>query len=192
VLPASAEHLAALGLVPGRYVLQVSRLVAEKRQLDLITAYEAARLPAPWKLVLVGGLDDSEYCRRLSARATQAGVVMAGFRTGEALNQLYANAGLFVLPSSHEGLPIALLEALSYALPVVASDIPANLELGLPPDIYVPLGDTARLAERIRDLAKGPRDSLRWEGLRDAVLVRYDWDEVARQTFAVYQRVMAR
>ena len=55
-------------------------------------------------------------------------VVTTGFQSGTALAELYAHAGLFVLPSSHEGLPMVLLEATVAGLPVLASDIPANRE----------------------------------------------------------------
>ena len=58
---------------------------------------------------------------------------MTGFISGDPLHTLFSQAGLFVLPSYHEGLPIALLEAMSWSLPVIVSDIPANLEIGLPP-----------------------------------------------------------
>jgi hypothetical protein len=119
-----------LGLTPGRYVLTVGRLVPEKRQLDLLRAFRGAGLNG-WKLAIVGQIDHkNKYADLLASEAALAeDVVMAGFQSGDSLRQLYAHAGLFVLPSSHEGLPIALLEALSYGLPVLVSDIPSNLEV---------------------------------------------------------------
>jgi glycosyltransferase involved in cell wall biosynthesis len=95
-----------------------------------------------------------------------------------------------VLPSSHEGLPIALLEALSFGLPVLASDIPANLEIGLPQTSYFPMGDTATLAERLSTLANMHQDEATREGRRRWVHERYDWGRIAQQTRAVYTRVV--
>ena len=71
---------------------------------------------------------------------------MTGVQTGLALQELYAYAGAFVLPSSHEGLPIALMEALSYGIPTIASDIPANLEIDLDRRCYFRMGDVEALA----------------------------------------------
>mgnify|MGYP001163094267 CR=1 FL=1 len=59
----------------------------------------------------------------------QKNIRLVGFIKGEKLAQLYTYARIFVLPSTHEGLPIALLEAMSYNCPVLASDIPANKEI---------------------------------------------------------------
>jgi glycosyltransferase involved in cell wall biosynthesis len=185
------EHLERFGLEPLRYVLQVSRLVPEKRQLELIRAFKSARLPS-WRLALVGGLDGSNYCREVRLAAAEGDrVVLTGLLTGEPLRQVFANAAAFVLPSSHEGLPIALLEALSYGLPVVASDIPANLELALEPHCYFPLGDVVSLAERLSELASTPPNPDEALARRAWVLAKYDWDKVALDTMAVYRRVVA-
>ncbi|MCS6758375.1 MAG: glycosyltransferase [Candidatus Devosia euplotis] len=73
---------------------------------------------------------------------------MTGFQHGATLAGLFGNAGLFILPSSHEGMPIALLKALSCSLPMLASDIAANLALAMPPEHYFPLGDLARWPAR--------------------------------------------
>jgi glycosyltransferase involved in cell wall biosynthesis len=188
-LQADTREIERFDLQAGRYFLQVGRIVPEKRQLDLIQAYALARPPG-WKLVLVGGSGTDEYAVKVHAAARAAGVVLAGFQRGQALAQLYSHAGAFVLPSSHEGLPIALLEALSYGLPVLASNIPANLEVGLPQASYFPVGDVTALIERLADVARAPRD----DGARDArrrwVAERYDWERIAQQTHAVYSRVL--
>jgi glycosyltransferase involved in cell wall biosynthesis len=188
-LEAESGELERFGLQRGRYFLHVGRIVAEKRQLDLINAFASAKPPG-WKVVLVGAGGADDYALSVKAAAKAAGVVLAGFQRGAALAQLYTHAGAFVLPSSHEGLPIALLEALSFGLPVLASDIPANLEIGLPQGSYFPMGDTAALAERLSGLVKAPQD----DGARDAtrrwVHERYDWGRVAQQTRAVYSRVV--
>jgi glycosyltransferase involved in cell wall biosynthesis len=185
-LPAANETLTKFDLASGKYVLLVSRLVPEKRHLDLIAAFELAQL-ADWKLVIVGGADHPDaYQREVIDQAAAASVVMTGFQRGLALQTLYAHAGLFVLPSSHEGLPIAMLEALSYGLPVLASDIPANLEVGLPATNYFPLGDVAAMAKHIQQLTQIPLDMTSREDIRTWVTQRYNWNDIANKTLAVY------
>lgn len=182
-----------LGLTPGRYVLTVSRLVPEKRHLDLIEGFSKAGLEG-WKLVLVGDASGSDaYTRRVVAAAKRSDdVVLAGYRSGAALAELYANAGVFVLASTHEGLPIALLEALSHGLPVLASDIPANQEVGLPEQRYFGVGDVAALAERLRRTAAESRPTDYRRQMQEWVRTNYDWDAIARNTLTVYKRVRQR
>nr|WP_315253009.1 glycosyltransferase family 4 protein [uncultured Duganella sp.] len=186
-LPTATDTLQKFGLTAGKYVVLVSRLVPEKRHLDLIEAFERAALP-DWKLAIVGGSDHpDDYQSALLQRAAQSpSVVCTGAQGGAALAQLYGHAGMFVLPSSHEGLPIALLEALSYGLPVIASDIPANLEVGLSQEHYTTLGDIATLAERIRVFAARPNTDTLREQRRQWVSARYDWDTIAADTLQVY------
>ncbi len=189
VLQTSTDHVTAYGLVPRKYFLQVSRIVPEKRQLDLIAAYAAAK-PAGWRLVLVGGIDADAYSRKVQAAAKEAGVVLTGYSNGVALQQLYSHAGGFVLPSSHEGLPIALLEALSYGVPVLASDIPANLEIALPQSCYFPMGNVAALAARLSELSLSAELDEDRQARRALVAANYNWDRVTEQTLFAYRKAM--
>ena len=188
-LQADTREIERFGLQRGRYFLQVSRLVPEKRQLDLIKAFSLAQPPG-WKLVLVGGAGADRYSQEVSIAAQAAPVVLAGFQRGITLAQLYSHAGAFVLPSSHEGLPIAILEALSYGLPVIASEIPANREINLASDSYFPVGDVPALARRLSEFARTPQNEADREARRRWVADTYDWDRIARQTHAVYRRVL--
>jgi glycosyltransferase involved in cell wall biosynthesis len=191
VVPKSTSVLQKFGLAAGRYVLMVSRLVPEKRHADLIDAFAHAELDG-WKLVLVGASQFSDaYSAAVAERARATpGVVMAGFQSGLALRQLYAQAGVFVLPSSHEGLPIALMEALTYGLPVVASDIPAHLEIGLDDVHYFPLGDVSALAKRLEWFAQNPWPSELREKTRSWIAAREDWRSVAERTLGCYRRAI--
>lgn len=187
-LPSSTATLKKFDLLPGKYILLVSRLVPEKRHLDLIAAFLAARLP-DWKLVIVGASDHPDaYTRQvLDVANATPGVVCTGFQSGLPLSELYAHAGMFVLPSSHEGLPIAMLEALSYGLPVLASDIPANVEVGLLDEHYFPLGDVTALTDQLRIFAARPLLSEEREARRSWVMSRYDWSDIAERTLDVYR-----
>lgn len=190
-IPASSDTLGRFGLVAGKYVVLVSRLVPEKRHLDLIEAFNEAALPG-WKLAIVGASDHPDaYVQEILDRTKEsANLVCTGLQTGNALRELYGHAGIFVLPSSHEGLPIALLEALSYGLPVIASDIPANIEVGLSDEHYFPLGNTAALAERLREFSIRPRSQGERDQQRAWVLSRFNWNEIARQTADIYKAVV--
>jgi glycosyltransferase involved in cell wall biosynthesis len=183
-------YIDRLGVQSRRYFLQVSRMVPEKRQLDVIQAFSSARVQG-WKLVLAGKLQNDHYSERVRVAAAKAGVVLTDFVTGEPLRELYANAGVFVLGSSHEGLPIVVLEALSHGLPVLASDIAANLEIGLDPPSYFPLGDITALAAALERIAT-TRSADAWPGVAPALSRKYDWDAIAERTHRVYDEVLTK
>jgi len=189
-LSTSDGLIKSFGLERGKYILLVSRLVPEKRHLDLIEAF--IKLPPnDWKLVIVGASDHpDEYEQQVVEKinATE-GVVSTGYQTGEALRELYTHAGLFVLPSSHEGHPIALLEAMSYGLPCIVSDIPAHTEIQLDESQYFPLGNVDMLSDRIQGIIDGSQTNDR-EAVRDFVMQNYSWENVARETLRVYEGVV--
>jgi len=190
--PRRTRHtLQRFDLRPGHYVLCVARLVPEKRQQDLIAAFQAAR-PSGWKLVLVGEIQQGDsYCEELIAQAAaDPTIVLAGYQRGVPLYELYTHAGLFVLPSAVEGHPIALLEAAVYEIPLLASAIPANLALPLPRNRYFPVGDTQELARQINIMTKraaGPSDEGR--ALHAAIRASYSWRNAAELTRSVYRYV---
>lgn len=185
----SRRALERFGLEAERYVLCVARLESTKRQLDLIAAFGRAPMPG-WKLVIVGGLEPpSPYSRALEAAVVRArDVVLTGYQRGTSLRELYTHAGLFVLPSAAEGHPIVLLEALSYGLPVIASDIPANLALPVPRDRLFRVGDVDALARLLR-AAAADVDAVDpvWRRIREDVRRTYSWRRAARSTRSVYE-----
>lgn len=177
----STSYLQSLGAVPGNYILAIGRFVKEKGFHDLIDAWASLDMPNKPQLVIAGDSDhEDEYSTSLKRKAMDAGVILTGFIKGEKLNQIMTNARLFVLPSYHEGLPIALLEALSYGLDVAVSDIPANMLPILDSDDFFTTGDVKSLASTIgRKLL-----SLRQNRIYD--LSEYNWDAIADKTEAVY------
>ncbi len=183
----STAFLEACGLAAKRYALTVARIDETKRQLDLIAAYARLRDPT-WKLALVGDADHSSSYARAVAEATRKtpGVVMLGHQTGENLAELYTHAGVFVLPSSHEGQPIAVLEAASFGLPVLLSDIPAHRELGLSRAHYFEAGDIVSLAEHLASLFAAPVIERFDAAERARLAARHDWHHIAQRTLAVY------
>jgi glycosyltransferase involved in cell wall biosynthesis len=188
----SADILRAFGLAPNLYALTVARIDEQKRQLDLIAAY--ARMQQPqWKLALVGGADYSgTYARAVAEAARQTpGVVMLGHQTGAALAALYSNAGVFVLPSSHEGQPIAVLEAASFGLPAILSDIAAHRELALPHARYFAVGDIAGLVDHLQAAFTAPGAEKLDDVERARIMARHDWQTIARRTLAVYRDALS-
>lgn len=185
------------GLTKGRYVLLVARLVVEKRQMDLIEAFLHADMPDT-KLVLVGGGDArSDYAEKLRARAkSHSNIVLTGSQSGARLGGLFANAGLFVLPSSHEGMPIALLEALAYGLPILASNIEANLALELDAESYFPLGDVPALSQamqkKLSDRKTPAQASVDVGEMGSKIMARYNWTTICEQTASLYLSVLKR
>ncbi len=178
------------GLAGRRYILLVGRITPEKGADVLIEAF--GRLgPVDVKLVIAGRNDHAtRYAARIRRLAsTRPNVVLTGLLDEHELNGLYANANLFVLPSYHEGLPIALLEALSHGLSVLCSDIPANREIGLSEDRYFPRGDAEALARRLREcLRQEPLSEEQRRRRAAEIRSRFNWDRVAAMTLGVYDR----
>ena len=182
----AADRLEQWGIRPGGYILAMGRLVEEKGFHDLIEAYSRWELKDRFQLVIAGDADhEDEYSRRLKQSASEAGVIMTGFIRGEALRQVLGHAALFIMPSYHEGLPIALLEALSYRLDVAVSDIPANRLDILRKSDFFPVGRPDCIAGILTEkLSAVSPDGHPMR--RDYDLSAYDWDKIARQTVDVY------
>lgn len=177
----SSEVLERFGLEAGGYILAVARLVPEKGLHDLLAAFKSADIPC--KLVIAGKADhEDDYARSLLAQADER-IVFTGFQGHDVLRHLYAAAALFVLPSHHEGLPIAALEAAGMDIPMLLSDIAPNLEFGLPARCYYPVGDVAALAAKLRLPASG----FAIDGKR--LTARFDWDEIAAETNKVIEQL---
>ena len=103
------------------------------------------------------------------------------------------NAALVVLPSELEGFPIALLEAMRYARPVLAADIPEHLE-ALQPGVNgftFPVADTSALAERMQWILAHPGEATAaaQRAAEDAKV--YDWDRITDQTESIYRDTLA-
>ena len=183
------EYFKELGIKEGKYVLGMCRFVPEKRLHDLVRAFAKVKEKMgdggeDVKLVLAGDADfENAYSRELKHMAHGNGVVLTGRIQGKELHSLLTHALCFSLPSSHEGLPIALLEAMSYHLPVITSSIPANLEVGLNPACYHEVGDVDALAAKIEDIINQPLQRINYD------MSKYNWDVIADQVAKIYNEL---
>lgn len=174
------EYFKELGLEKGRYILGMCRFVPEKNLHHLVEAFSKIDSKG-YKLVLAGDTDfEDEYSLSLKKSALKQGVVLTGFVRGQKLHSLLSNAHYYVLPSSHEGLPIALLEAMSYKLPVIVSDIPANKEIGLAEDIYFPVGNIEVLTDKLQRAIDKPFSRIEYD------MEKYNWNMIAEQITNIY------
>lgn len=177
------EYFSELGIEKGKYVLGMCRFVPEKNLHHLVEAFSRIN-PKGCKLVLAGDTDfEDDYSRHLKEMARKHNVVLTGFIKGRKLHSLLTNACCYVLPSSHEGLPIALLEAMSYNLPVIVSDIPANLEVGLDQHNYFHLGAIDELSAKLQDAVDSPYHQEYYD------MSKYDWNHIADQFMEVYRQL---
>ena len=178
------EYFEELGIEKGKYILGMCRFVPEKNLHHLVEAFASLmrKEDLGMKLVLAGDTDfEDGYSRGLKEMARKNDVVLTGFIKGRKLHSLLTNCRCYCLPSSHEGLPIALLEVMSYKVPVVVSDIPANMEVGLPKENYFPCGDVKALAEKLHEVMSKPLVSVDYD------MGKYDWDKIAREVDDVYR-----
>jgi glycosyltransferase involved in cell wall biosynthesis len=182
------------GLEGGDYALFLGRLVPEKCPDLLLRAFRGVDTTA--RLVIAGGTSFTDsYVHELEVLAARdPRVVLAGSVHGELLQELYTNAAIFVLPSRLEGLALTLLEAASYRLPVVASDIPPNCEVigeDGPGGRLFASGDERGLRDALTTtLGNIDSANVGAQRLGDRVMAGYNWDAATAATEDVYEQVL--
>lgn len=181
----NTDYIESLDLVKDQYIFTLGRFVPEKGFDYMIRAYAQSAISKRYKLVIAGDADhESEYSLELKSLAKKNNVILTGFVKGEKLKQLFSNAGLFILPSFYEGLPIALLEAMSYGLPILASDIAANTQVNLPIDCYFKVGNEVLLLDYLDHIKLGDHKRFEYD------MKQYDWDLIAEETLEVYKSLL--
>jgi glycosyltransferase involved in cell wall biosynthesis len=117
--------------------------------------------------------------------ARENGIILTGFIKGEKLNQIFSHARLFIMSSFEEGLPIALLEAMSYNIDVLVSDIPANMQIELNEDDYFRVGDEEDLRLKIREKLAGNKK----RSFTGRLEARFNWEKIAVETNNIYEQL---
>ena len=185
-----ATRLSRFGLEKDSYILFLGRIVPEKGIHYLIDAYH--RLQTDKKLVIAGGASHSEeYFNQLKTKAAgDARIVFTDFVQGAPLAALYAGAYLYCLPSDLEGMPISLLEAMSYGNCCVTSDIPECTEVCGDHGFAFQKGNTADLKRLLEQLLSQP-DLVKCckATAADYILQKYNWDQVTERTLELYEQV---
>jgi glycosyltransferase involved in cell wall biosynthesis len=177
------------GLVPGNYVLFLGRFSPEKNCHLLIEAFE--RIHTDMKLVLAGGASHTDaYVEELQSHESPR-IRLLPWVSGASLEELLANAALFVLPSDLEGLSLALLDAMAAGVCVLTSDIPENREVVDGAGFTFRRGDAVDLERMLDVLVHDPELRRRAaERGQERVQNEYRWPEIARLIEATYYKVL--
>ncbi|MCL6520201.1 MAG: glycosyltransferase family 4 protein [Armatimonadetes bacterium] len=179
------------GLGERDYILFVARLVPEKGCHFLLEAHK--RLGAKLKLVVAGGSSHSDDYVESLHRMAGDNVIFTGYVYGETLQELYSNAYCYVHPSTIEGLPVTLLEAVAYGNCVIASNIPANKEVVQDSGIIFESENVESLCEALDKIVKDSELARNLGEKAKALGVKeYNYDSVTQKTLALYQEVYER
>ena len=184
-----AEQITAdYGLEKNGYILFLGRLVPEKGIHYLIEAFRSVKTDK--KLVIAGsGSDTDEYAARLKAMAEDDDrILFTGFVQGKLLEELYSNASLYVLPSDLEGMPLSLLEAMSYGNCCLTSDIAECATVVEEKGVTFPKGDVDKLREALQQLCDEPELVAGYQtAAADFICEKYSWDDVTEKTLQLYR-----
>ncbi|MBR3988858.1 MAG: glycosyltransferase family 4 protein [Clostridia bacterium] len=169
------------------YILFLGRLVPEKGVKYLIQAYK--ELNTDKKLVIAGGTSDSsDYLEELKKLAADdPKIIFTGFVQGKILEELYSNAYIYVLPSDLEGMPLSLLEAMSYGNCCLTSDIPECASVLGEHGLTFLKGNAQSLADTLQQLCDSPQLVQEFkEQAADYIYSKYNWDDVTKDTLKLY------
>lgn len=172
------------GLEKNNFILAVGRITEEKGFDLLIQAFRELKC-CDLKLVIAGGADhNSDYAKKLQ-NCGDNDIVFTGAVSSSGLNALYSAARLFVLSSRNEGFPLVLLEAMSFNVDILASDIPATK--------IVPISDDSKFRA---DSVDSLRDALESKIISPVSnpqynIDEYKWEIVAKKTLNIYKQVLS-
>jgi len=188
----SFSYGTSLGLKQQHYILFLGRLVPEKCPDLLIQAFKSLK-PQGWKLVLIGGSSHTQKFTSLlnDMAAESSDVVFTGELHGASLAELLRGAGLFVLPSELEGLPLAMIEAMQEGIPVLASNIPPHQQLiGESRGLLFQTGDVDSCIRCLDWAIRHPQEmSTMASNAQKHVQGHYNWDHIATATLNLYAQI---
>lgn len=175
------------GLCKDEYVLFLGRLVPEKGVHHLIEAFK--NIKTDKKLVIAGGASDTDdYANEIKELAKDDERIMfTGFVEGDTMAELYSNAYIYTLPSSLEGMPLSLLEAMSYGNACLVSDIPECAEVVGDNGEIVHIENAEDLQKSLQKLLDNPETVNKYKlESADFICDKYSWDDVVKKTLELY------
>lgn len=187
-LRAARQIAAKFGLEKDSYILFLGRLVPEKGIRYLVEAFKKVKTDK--MLVIAGGSSDTEsFMEELKELAkSDERILFTGFVQGEILDELYSNAYLYILPSDLEGMPLSLLEAMSYGNCCLVSNIPECTEVVEDKALIFKKSDVNDLRKKLQEACDEPEKvkALKEEAA-DFICRKYNWDEVVKETLELYE-----
>lgn len=169
------------------YILYLGRIVPEKGVHYLIDAYSQLNTSMP--LVIAGGSSHSQqYFDELKQKAQGKNIIFTDFVQGQELEELYSNAYIYVLPSDLEGMPISLLEAMSYGNCCLTSDIPECTEVCGDKAVCFEKGNINSLKKQLEMLLNSSDIVNEYKSAASEFICnKYNWQDVCRQTLRLYR-----
>lgn len=177
------------GIEKDSYILFLGRLVPEKGLQYLIEAF--LNVKTEKKLVIAGGTSDSgDFLQEIRKQsAADSRILFTGFVQGRIKHELYSNAYLYVLPSDLEGMPLSLMEAMSYGNCCLCSDIPECTEVVDNHAVSFSKGNVEDLRQKLQMLCDQPQLVAQYkEQAHDYIVNRFGWDDVVDQTLKLYAK----
>lgn len=176
-------------LTKDSYILFLGRLVPEKGIRYLVEAFKEVKTDK--KLVIAGGSSDTDdFTAELKNLAEgDDRIIFTGFVQGQLLDELYSNAYIYTLPSDLEGMPLSLLEAMSYGNCCLVSDILECTEVVEDTAIIFKKSDVSDLKKKLQEACEQPETVKRLkEQAADYICRKYNWDDVVKETVKLYRR----
>lgn len=176
------------GLIKDSYILFLGRIVPEKGLRYLVEAYR--KLNTDKKLVIAGGASDTDdFMNEIKALANgDDRIIFTGFVSGQTLEELYSNAYIYTLPSDLEGMPLSLLEAMSYGNCCVVSDIAECVEVVEDKAVVFKKSNVADLKEKLQMLCDDNSLTQKYKNVAtEFICQKYSWDDVVSKTIELYE-----